>query len=82
MSPWKDALCLLAVLVAYGLAGHLDYQDAVAMEEGMREDIPPPCFAPLDATTDSAAPHPTEAIAFRLEATSAISHPACVPDNE
>jgi hypothetical protein len=38
MTSWKDVLCLLAIFVAYGLAGHLDYQDAVAMEEAMRED--------------------------------------------
>lgn len=49
MSQWKDALCLLAVLVAYGLAGHLDYQDAVAMEEAMRDVAAVPCTAADDA---------------------------------
>lgn len=52
MSQWKDALCLLAVFVAYGLAGHLDYQDAVAMEEAMRDVAAVPCSATDDTVED------------------------------
>lgn len=57
----KDVLCLLAIFFAYGLAGHLDYQDAVAMEEAMRQDDPPPCatpqFEPAPARLARAEPH-------------------------
>jgi len=33
MFPFKDALCLLAMLVAYGIAGRMDYDDAVMLEQ-------------------------------------------------
>lgn len=56
MSQWKDVLCLLAIFLAYGLAGHLDYQDAIAMEEAMRADAPAPCTAPLDAAAQDGPP--------------------------
>ena len=36
MSTLKDLLCLLAIFVAYGIAGHLDYEDAVLQEETQR----------------------------------------------
>lgn len=45
MPQWKDILCLLAILAAYGLAGRLDYEDAIAMEEAMRDDPTPPIVA-------------------------------------
>lgn len=54
MSQWKDILRLLAILAAYGLAGHLDYQDAILMEEALRDDMQAPCAAPLSAATDEA----------------------------
>lgn len=79
MIPWKDVLCLLAILVAYGLAGHLDYQDAVAMEEAMRDGMPPPCSAPPGSTAQSASLSPTDVMPVRLGATAATSHPACEP---
>jgi hypothetical protein len=56
MSQWKDILCLLAILAAYGLTGHLDYQDAILMEEALRDDAQAPCAAPLSAATDEAPP--------------------------
>lgn len=84
MTSWKDAPCLLAILVAYGLAGHLDYQDAVAMEEAMRDDMPPPCSAPPcsappGVTAARASLSPTDVRPTRLGPTAAISHPACGP---
>jgi len=82
MTPWKDVLCLLAILVAYGLAGHLDYEDAVAMEEAIRDDVPPPCSAPPGATAERASLSPTDVKPARLGATAAISHPACRPDDQ
>jgi hypothetical protein len=33
MSTLKDVLCLLAIFVAFGIAGRLDYEDAVMLEE-------------------------------------------------
>ena len=57
----KDVLCLLAIFFAYGLAGHLDYQDAVAMEEAMRQADPPSCatpqFEPAPTRLARAEPH-------------------------
>lgn len=41
MVPFKDALCLLAMLVVYGIAGRMDYDDAVMLEETQ----PAPAFA-------------------------------------
>lgn len=56
MSQWKDIFCLLAILAAYGLAGHLDYEDAVVMEQALRDDVQAPCAAPPSAATDEAPP--------------------------
>jgi hypothetical protein len=39
MSTAKSFLCLLAVVVAYGIAGHLDYEDAVMLEEIERQSV-------------------------------------------
>lgn len=36
MLDWKDALRLLAILLAWGVAGHFDYEDALALEEAKR----------------------------------------------
>jgi len=33
MSTVKSILCLLVVVAAYGIAGHLDYEDALMLEE-------------------------------------------------
>lgn len=33
MSTFKDILCLLAIFVAYGITGRMDYDDAVMLEE-------------------------------------------------
>lgn len=40
MSTFKDALCLLAIFIAYGLAGHMDYEDALMLEEAQRQMLP------------------------------------------
>ena len=37
MSTAKSFLCLVAIVVAYGIAGHLDYEDAVMLEEIERQ---------------------------------------------
>jgi hypothetical protein len=37
MSTVKSILCLLAIVAAYGIAGRLDYEDAVMLEEIERQ---------------------------------------------
>ncbi|MDL2338160.1 MAG: hypothetical protein QFE16_09990 [Pseudomonadota bacterium] len=39
MSTAKSFLCLLVIVVAYGIAGHLDYEDAVTLEEIERQSV-------------------------------------------
>jgi hypothetical protein len=36
MSTLKDVLCLVAILVAYGIAGRMDYDDAAMLEEAQQ----------------------------------------------
>ncbi|MDE2298469.1 MAG: hypothetical protein KGK18_09915 [Burkholderiales bacterium] len=48
MSILKDTLCLLAILIAYGIAGRMDYDDAVMLEEVQR------AAALADCATDEA----------------------------
>lgn len=37
MTTFKDLLCLLVIFVAYGITGHMDYEDAVALEQVVEE---------------------------------------------
>ncbi|OHC70158.1 MAG: hypothetical protein A2045_17770 [Rhodocyclales bacterium GWA2_65_20] len=37
MTTFKDILCLLAIFVSYGIAGRMDYEDAVALEQVVEE---------------------------------------------
>ena len=39
MSTVKSILCLLVVVAAYGIAGHLDYEDALMLEEIERQSV-------------------------------------------
>ena len=36
MSTIKDFLCLLLVIVCYGIAGRIDYDDAMLLDEAQR----------------------------------------------
>ena len=36
MSTLKDVLCLLAILLAYGIAGRMDYDDAAMLAEAQQ----------------------------------------------
>ena len=36
MSTLKDVLCLLAISVAYGIAGRMDYDDAAMLEKAQQ----------------------------------------------
>jgi hypothetical protein len=51
MSPLKDALCLLAILVAYGIVGRMDYDDAVMLEAAQRAAVE---HAAIDCDGESA----------------------------
>ena len=37
MTTFKNVLCLLAIFIAYGITGHLDYEDAVRLEQIRQE---------------------------------------------
>lgn len=37
MTSFKDVLCLLAIFIAYGIAGRMDYEDAVRLEQIRQE---------------------------------------------
>ena len=39
MSTAKSILCLSAIVAAYGIVGHLDYEDAVMLEEIERQAV-------------------------------------------
>jgi hypothetical protein len=39
MTTFKDVLCLLAIFVAYGIVGRLDYEDAVGLEQIRQERL-------------------------------------------
>ena len=82
MTEWKDVLCLLAIFVAYGLAGHLDYQDAVAMEEAMRDDPRLPCSAPPCATPERATQSRPDGLPAPSGAVATCSPPVCQPDEQ
>jgi len=45
MSTLKDTLCLLAILIAYGIAGRMDYDDAVMLEDVQRAAALADCAA-------------------------------------
>ena len=44
MSTFKDVLCLLAIFALYGIAGRLDYEDAVGLEQIRQERLPAACL--------------------------------------
>ena len=40
MSTIKDFLCLLLVVIGYGIAGRMDYDDAMLWDEAQRRPAP------------------------------------------
>lgn len=74
MSHWKDTFRILAILVAYGLAGHLDYQDAIAQEEPTRAAFVEPC-----ATAPTPVGHQAPATPTLGVRTSAAAKPPFEP---
>ncbi|QDL38713.1 hypothetical protein [Rhodoferax sediminis] len=57
MSTLKDALCLLAIFFAYGITGHMDYEDAVMLEETQR-NLRPSASTDCWPTITSPTGHP------------------------
>jgi hypothetical protein len=55
MSTFKDVLCLLAIFVLYGIAGHLDYEDAVGLEQIRQERLHAACLTDPPAGHDALA---------------------------
>ncbi|UEC01754.1 hypothetical protein [Burkholderia vietnamiensis] len=55
MLDWKDALRLLAILAAWGLAGHFDYEDALALEKANRAQSMQNCMESRIASPQHAA---------------------------
>lgn len=55
MSTFKDVLCLLAIFVLYGIAGRLDYEDAVGLEQIRQERLQATCRTDLSAGHDALA---------------------------
>jgi hypothetical protein len=50
MTTIKDVLCLLAIFIAYGIAGRLDYEDAVRLEKIRRDRPRADCLTALTPT--------------------------------
>jgi hypothetical protein len=46
MPHWKDILCFLAILLIWGVVGHFDYEDAVALEKASQNEVLLPCPEP------------------------------------
>ena len=56
MSTIKDFLCLLLVAVCYGIAGRMDYDDAVLLDEAQRHPAPAvdtDCTAAIPSVSES-----------------------------
>ena len=49
MTTFKDVRCLLAIFVAYGIVGRLDYEDAVRLEQIRRERLHADCLTATPA---------------------------------
>lgn len=79
MLTFKEALCLLAIVIAYGIAGRTDYEDALLMEQ-VRQQVGADCILPLAG--DNTLPevgHPEHLpVARPIEGTRPDA--PCVPD--
>lgn len=79
MLTFKETLCLLAIVVAYGITGRMDYDDALLLEQG-RQHVGADCILPLAADDGPPEPGPTEhpPVARPIEGTRPDE--PCVPD--
>ena len=55
MITFKDVLCLLAIFVAYGIVGRLDYEDAVGLEQIIKERHHADCLMTTPADREALA---------------------------
>ena len=58
MFTLKDTLCLLAIFFAYGITGHMDYEDAVMLEatqRPLRPSASTDCWPTFSSPTNSPA---------------------------
>lgn len=55
MTTFKDVLCLVAIFVAYGIVGRLDYEDAVRLEQIIRERHHADCLMTTPADREARA---------------------------
>lgn len=51
MSTLKDTLYLLAILVAYGIAGRMDHDEAALLDDVQQETAPADCATDETRTT-------------------------------
>ena len=58
MLTFKEALCLLAIVIAYGITGRMDYEDALLMEQ-VRQQAGADCILPL--ASDNTLPEVVQA---------------------
>lgn len=79
MLTFKEALCLLAIVIAYGITGRMDYEDALLMEQ-VRQQAGADCILPLagDNTLPKRGPTEHPSVVRPIEVTR-LDAP-CVPD--
>ena len=82
MSTFKDVLCLLMIFIIYGIAGRLDYEDAVGLEQISEERLHAACLNDLPAGHDALARiddqrlHPPS---LEIETGLSADDPPCLP---
>jgi hypothetical protein len=79
MLTFKEALCLLAIVIAYGITGRMDYEDALLMEQ-VRQQVGADCILPLasDNTLPEVGPTGHPPVARPIEGIPPEA--PCVPD--
>ncbi len=79
MLTFKEALCLLAIVIAYGITGRMDYEDALLMEQ-VRQQVGADCILPLasDNTLPEVGPTGHPPVARPIAGTRPEA--PCVPD--
>lgn len=76
MSHWKNLLCLAGILATYGLAGHLDFEDEVALDGLRRADF----AEAASAQSRVPAPDRPQRAAFAVAASGTAQAPAHAED--
>ena len=83
MTTANETLCLLSIFIAYGVTGHLDYEDAVQLEQTRRERRDADCLMPsrsegreVMAIIDG---HPVDSSSHRPDEAFSEDGTPCVP---